>query len=86
VEAGHATWCDEIWLVTCGSQAQFGRLVGRGMSEPDARQRIAAQADSLALWRSAATRTIRTDGPREAVERAVDAALRETLARRPRIE
>ena len=82
VEAGHAPWCDEIWLVICGSETQFGRLVDRGMPEPDARQRIAAQADSLALWRSAATRTIRTDGSREAVELAVDAALAEVLAGR----
>ncbi|MGD0862887.1 MAG: dephospho-CoA kinase [Candidatus Limnocylindrales bacterium] len=82
VEAGHAPWCDEIWLVVCDPESQFARLVGRGTPEPDARQRIAAQAGSLALWRSAATRTIRTDGPRDAVERAVDAALRETLAGR----
>ena len=86
VEAGHAPWCDEVWLVVCGSEAQFDRLVGRGMPEPDARQRIAAQADSLALWRSAATRAIRTDGPRDVVERAVDTALRETLVRHPRID
>jgi dephospho-CoA kinase len=81
VEAGHAPWCDEIWLVVCGGDAQLTRLVGRGMAERDARQRIAAQANSLALWRSAATRIIRTDGPRDGVQRLVDAAFEELLAR-----
>ena len=80
VDAGHAPWCDEVWLVVCGPDAQLARLIGRGMDESDARQRIAAQAGSVASWRAAATRTIRTDGPRDAVERAVhealDAALR----------
>ena len=82
VEAGHAPWCDEIWLVICASKTQLARLTGRGMDEPDARQRIAAQAASVASWRAAATRTIRTDGPRDAVERAVDVALGHVLARR----
>ena len=83
VEAGHAPWCDEVWLVICDPETQLVRLTGRGMDEPDARQRIAAQAASLALWRAAATRTIRTDGPRDAVERAVEAALQEAVARHP---
>ena len=83
VEAGHAPWCDEVWLIICDPETQLARLTGRGMDEPDARQRIAAQTVSLALWRAAATRTIRTDGPRDAVERAVDAALGHALTRRP---
>lgn len=82
VEAGHGPWCDEIWFIVCDPKAQLARLIGRGIAEPDARQRIAAQAASLKLWRAAATRTIRTDGPPDAVEHAVDAALAETLARR----
>lgn len=82
VEAGHAPWCDEIWLVVCDPKTQLARLAGRGMAEPDARQRIAAQAASLKLWRSTATRTIRTDGSRDVVERAVIGALGEVLARR----
>ncbi len=80
VEAGHGPWCDEIWLVICDAKAQLARLTGRGMSEPDARQRVAAQAASRKLWRAAATRTIRTDSPPDAVERAVGAALEEALA------
>jgi dephospho-CoA kinase len=80
VEAGSAPWCDEIWLVVCDPAAQLARLVGRGMSDSDARQRIAAQADSLPLWRSAATRIIRTDGARAEVESTVADALRDALA------
>ena len=84
VEAGHASWCDEVWLVLCDPEAQLARLTGRGMTEADARQRIAAQVGSLPAWRAAATQTIRTDGTREEVARAVDAALQELLARHRR--
>jgi len=80
VEAGHAQWCDEVWLVVCDPKVQLARLTGRGMDESDARQRIAAQAASLGTWRAAATRIIRTDGPRETVKPAVIAAFDEALA------
>ena len=82
VEAGHAPWCDEIWLVVCSPDAQVARLVGRGMPEGDARQRIAAQSKSLPEWRSAATRVIASDGTAVDVEKTVDAALREVVASR----
>jgi dephospho-CoA kinase len=82
VEAGHGPWCDEIWLVVCSPETQLTRLIGRGMTEPDARQRIAAQAGSLDRWRSAATRLIRTDGPLAGVYGLVDAAYEEMLVRR----
>ncbi len=75
VEAGHAEWCDEVWLVVCEPSTQLIRLVGRGMAESDARQRIAAQEASLPLWQAAATRVIHTDGPRDGVESQVDALL-----------
>jgi dephospho-CoA kinase len=81
VEAGHAPWCDEVWLVVCDPESQLARLVGRGMDESDARQRMAAQAVSLPMWRAAATRTIRTDGEPTYVERALAAAFEETLDR-----
>jgi len=81
VEAGHAPWCDEVWLVVCDPESQLARLVGRGMDESDARQRMAAQAVSLPMWRAAATRTIRTDGEPTYVERALAAAFEETLHR-----
>ena len=82
VEAGHAGWCDEVWLVACDPEVQLARLIGRGMSESDARQRIAAQSASLSLWRSAATRILRTDGEPAAVELAVVAAFEELLGTR----
>jgi len=82
VEAGHAPWCDEIWLVFCEPEAQLARLTGRGMDECDAHQRIAAQAPSLPSWRAAATRTIRTDGSLADAERAVDAALASSVQSR----
>lgn len=82
VEADHARWCDEVWLVVCDPESQLARLVGRGMAESDARQRMAAQAAALPLWRSAATRILRTDGAPAETELAVEAALRDVLAAR----
>jgi dephospho-CoA kinase len=82
VEAGHAGWCDEVWLVVCEPEAQLARLIGRGMAEPDARQRIAAQAASMPLWRSAATRIVRTDGSLAEVDKKVDALLEEVRSGR----
>jgi dephospho-CoA kinase len=79
VEGGSAPWCDEIWLVVCDPEAELARLTGRGMTVADARQRMEAQEISSPLWRSAATRVLHTDGSLEEGERAVDAALRETL-------
>ena len=75
VEAGHAGWCDEVWLVVCDPATQLARLIGRGMAEPDARQRIAAQESSMPLWRAAATRVVRTDAPLKDVDTQVDALL-----------
>jgi dephospho-CoA kinase len=80
VEAGHAAWCDEVWLVICEPATQLSRLIGRGMTEFDARQRIAAQAASLPLWRAAATRVVRTDGPLDGVNTLVDSLLADVCA------
>ena len=82
VEAGHAGWCDEVWLVTCEPAIQLARLIGRGMSESDARQRIAAQSASQSLWRSAATRILCTDGDPLSVQSLVTAAFDELLGGR----
>ena len=81
VEVGHAVNCDEVWLITCDPATQLARLVGRGMAEADARQRIDAQAASLPLWRAAATRVIETSGQCDEVEPVVAQALDEALAR-----
>ena len=46
VESGYAPLCDGVWLVTCSEEAQLRRLMtSRGLSETEARQRIAAQGD-----------------------------------------
>lgn len=82
VEAGYATSCDEVWLVTCTEDTQLARLAGRGVDEVDARQRQRAQRGLAPTWRRAATRVLRTDGSLAAVEAAVDAALAEALGRR----
>ena len=79
IEAGHASWCDEVWLIVCDPAIQLARLTARGMPEGDARQRIAAQTGSLQLWRSAATRIIHTDEDPVTVEGVVAAALAEVV-------
>lgn len=79
VEGGLAELCDEVWLVTCDPQVQRERLVGRGLSDPDADQRIAAQAGFAERVRHAATRVIDTSGERDATIASVDAAFEETL-------
>ncbi len=44
LEAGWKQHCDAIWVVTCNEAQQIERLIStRGMSEAEARQRIAAQ-------------------------------------------
>lgn len=44
IEAGYPAFCDSVWVVVCDEQEQLRRLIeDRGMSEADARQRIAAQ-------------------------------------------
>ena len=71
VEAGYGDECDEIWLVTCGPDAQRQRLVGRGLPAEDADQRIAAQADPAARLASGATRIIDTSADEETTRRRV---------------
>lgn len=82
VEAGHAGWCDEVWLVACEPSIQLVRLIGRGMSDADARQRIAAQSVSMSLWRAAATRILCTDGEPTAAQSLVGAAFGKLLGGR----
>ena len=62
VEGGLAALCDEVWLVTCDPAVQRARLHGRGSTEADADQRIAAQTGLAERLRPAATRVIDTSG------------------------
>ena len=63
VEGGLATLCDEVWLITCTSEAQRERVLDRGAEPDDAERRIAGQAGITARLRPAATRVIDTTGP-----------------------
>lgn len=74
VEGGLAELCDEVWFVMCDPAIQRDRLIGRGSSEADADQRIAAQAGFIDLVRPAVTRVIDTSGHPDATRAAVDAA------------
>jgi len=80
VEAGYASRCDEVWLVTCSRDAQRSRLVRRGTPAADADQRIAAQGPDLVdRLRASATRVIDTSGPKDATQAAVEDAYRAAL-------
>lgn len=84
VEGGLADECDEVWLLTCDPAVQSARLIGRGSSEADASQRIAAQGDLVRRIGSAVTRRIDTSADAVETRRRVDAALDEALrARQP---
>jgi dephospho-CoA kinase len=84
VEGGLAETCDEVWFVTCDPGVQLARLVGRGSSESDATERIAAQAGMAERLRSSATRVIDASGDRGDVFAAVDAAFEAALGSRER--
>ena len=62
VEGGLAELCDEVWLVTCDPAVQLERLLGRGSTDGDAGQRIAAQAGFEARVRPVASRVLDTSG------------------------
>ncbi|MBV9791016.1 MAG: dephospho-CoA kinase [Chloroflexi bacterium] len=74
LEAGYPAFCDAVWVVACDEAEQIRRLVGlRGMSEADARQRIAAQPPQSAKI-AAADVVIDNSGALDATERQVAAA------------
>lgn len=44
IEGGYAAQCDAVWVVRCAAEQQLARLMQtRGLSEPEARARLAAQ-------------------------------------------
>ncbi len=83
VEGGLAELCDEVWLVTCDPDVQRDRIVGRGSTEDDARQRTAAQGAITERLRPAATRTIDTSSDPATTRALAEAALAELLGRHP---
>ncbi len=82
IEGGYAAACDEVWLVTCLAAEQEERLVDRGFSRPDARQRALAQAGMTERLAPLATRIIDTSGPAADVRRRVVRLLADARARR----
>lgn len=79
VEGDLAAECDEVWLVTCDLVVQRARLIGRGTSEKDADQRIAAQVGFAERIRQRATRIIDTSGDPATTRPIVEGALAEVL-------
>lgn len=82
IESGWVKVCDEVWVVTAPEEQQVARLMAtRGMSEAEARQRIAAQApqaDRLAH----ATVVIDNGGSLDATRAQVETAWRAMLQRK----
>jgi dephospho-CoA kinase len=69
-EVGRDQDFDEVVVVACTAETQLRRLLARGMSEREARQRLTAQLpleDKIAR----ADHVIRTDGSYDETERQV---------------
>jgi dephospho-CoA kinase len=74
IEAGYPAICDSVWVVICDAHKQLRRLVeSRGMSEADARQRIAAQPPQAAKA-AVADVVVDNSGSLEATEEQIEAA------------
>ena len=73
-ESGHADDFDRVIVTACPPEMQLARLLERGLSEVEARQRIAAQWPTEEKARRA-TFVIRTDGTVEQTTRQVDQIL-----------
>ena len=82
VEAGYAAMCDEVWLITCPPSDQHSRLVARGLTPDDARQRAMAQAGMAERLAGVASRVIDTSGSEALARRRVRRALAAARARR----
>jgi dephospho-CoA kinase len=74
VESGYAQLCHGVWLVTCPPEVQLQRMMTtRGLSEQEARARLAAQP-SLEAKRAVATEVIDNSGSLDDLRRQVTAA------------
>lgn len=73
VEAGLASVCDVVVLVTCRQEDQLARLAARGVDPDDARRRIAAQSGLVERVRSSVEPiVIDTTGALERTERLAE--------------
>jgi dephospho-CoA kinase len=73
-ETGHQSEFERVIVTACPVEVQIRRLVGRGLSEADARLRVAAQLPTDDKV-SRADFVIRTDGSFEETDRQVDQTL-----------
>ena len=73
-ESGHASDFDRVIVAVCSVEAQRERLRARGLTDAEARQRIAAQRPTEEKA-SRADFVIRTDGTPEDTDRQVDEIL-----------
>ena len=74
-ETGDASQFDRVILTACLPDLQITRLVARGMTEAEARQRLAAQMPAVEKA-SRADFVIETDGSFEETNKQVEAVLR----------
>jgi dephospho-CoA kinase len=74
-ETGHADEFDRVIVTACVPEIQLARLLKRGLSEDQARQRIAAQWPTEKKA-ARATFVIRTDGTFEETDRQVELVLK----------
>src|SRR5205814_4231597 len=70
-ETGHEKDFDRVIVTVCSPDVQIARLVGRGMAEAEARQRLAAQWPTDAKAKRADF-VIKTDGSFEETNRQVE--------------
>jgi dephospho-CoA kinase len=80
IESGWVAECEQVWVVTCPEEQQVERLMTtRGMSEAEARQRIAAQVPQASRL-PYATVVIDNGGPQAETQAQVEAAWQLVLA------
>ncbi|WP_129626175.1 dephospho-CoA kinase [Candidatus Oscillochloris fontis] len=80
IESGWADQCQQVWVITCDEAQQIERLVTtRGMSEEEARHRIAAQVNQANRLKRA-TVVIDNSGTQAHTRAQVDAAWQAMLA------
>lgn len=86
IESGYAPLCHGIWIVTCSPEIQLQRLMQqRGMSEADARARLAAQPP-IEPKLAQATEVIANNGTLEDLQQQVTTAWARFLASLPQAD
>jgi dephospho-CoA kinase len=80
IEAGWTKECDQVWVITCPEQQQVERLMTtRGMSEAEARQRVAAQPPQASRLAHASV-VIDNGGSQAATRTQIEAAWQNVIS------